>query len=101
MIAKIVDNKLTEIINLLKSKKVKNAYIFGSACREDFKDDSDIDFLIKFDDNLDYNEYGQLWWEIYFGLEDLLHKKIDIINEDKINNPYLKREINKNKIKII
>ncbi len=101
MIAKIVNNKLSEIKKFLKSKNIKNAYIFGSACREDFKDDSDIDFLIKFDEHLDYKEFGELWWEIYFGLEDLLHKKIDIVNEDRIKNPYLKREINKNKIKII
>ena len=101
MIAKPIKDKLTEIQSFLKSKKIKDVYIFGSACTENFKDDSDVDFLIAFDKSLDYKEYGELWWEIYFGLQKLLNKEIDIINEDKIKNPYLKREIDKTRVKII
>lgn len=101
MINSILNAQLGEIRSLLKQKKVKKAYLFGSVCTDKFGKESDVDLLISFLDGLSPIEYGNLWWELYFSLEDLLHHKIDLVTEGTIKNPYLLMEIEKTKQEIL
>ncbi|MBF0516449.1 MAG: nucleotidyltransferase domain-containing protein [Nitrospirae bacterium] len=86
---------------LLKIKNVEKAYIFGSACTDKFNDNSDIDILISIDEGLDISEYGKCFWNIQFGLEDLLYRKIDLITEMSMKNPYFRLEVDTMKVSIL
>jgi uncharacterized protein len=101
MVGSILNTQLDEIRRLLKQNKVKKAYLFGSACTGKFNKESDIDILIVFKDGLDPIEYGNLWWDLYFSLENLLHRKIDLITEGTIKNPYLLKEIERTRQEIL
>jgi len=100
----MINNKfqkyLPQVIQLLKKHKVRNAYLFGSAVTEKFNEKSDIDLIIKFDDALDPLEKGELMWNLEFALEDMLHRKIDLIQESTPKNPYFIKEINETKTMI-
>jgi len=94
MIQSFFLNKLPEIEELLKTNKVKNAYIFGSVTTEDFNHNSDIDLLITFKDGLDPLEYGDLYWNLLFSLEKMLNREVDLVTEKSLRNPYFIDEIN-------
>ncbi|GAB4110448.1 MAG: nucleotidyltransferase family protein [Thermoflexibacter sp.] len=61
-----------------KDKPVKKAYLFGSYVRGEAREDSDIDILVE----LDYQvKIGLLFVKMKLELEDLLHKKVDLVSE--------------------
>ena len=91
----IITKNIKEIITLFENNKVKKAYIFGSVLSEKFNDESDIDLIIDLESNLSPTERGEIWWNDE--LRNIFNKEIDIINENKIKNPYFLNEINKTK----
>jgi predicted nucleotidyltransferase len=46
----IIQNNLEIIKTLCSKHHVKELYVFGSVVREDFGADSDVDFLLEYDD---------------------------------------------------
>ena len=91
--------KLLPILKaFLLKHRVKRAHIFGSATTNHFRDDSDIDLLIAFDDDLSNSEYSQHFWNLYLELPKLLGHPVDLIMEDGLKNPFFIEEINETKI---
>jgi len=86
--------KKEEILRILKKLKedikikykVKSIGIFGSYINNEQTDDSDIDFLVEFEENADLFHYVGL---ILF-LEEQFNKKVDVISK-----PALKEELRK------
>lgn len=91
---------LPQVNFLFKKHKIKSAYIFGSALTDKFSEKSDVDFLVNMEENLDPVDAGEHLWDLTFELEDLLNRKIDLITEKSIKNPYFKSELNKTKFSI-
>ena len=89
--------QLPLVKKLLKEHKVKKAYAFGSVVSDKFNNESDIDLLINIEDGLDPMEKGELLWSLLFALEDQLHRKIDLLEEENIRNPYFIEELNEKK----
>jgi len=71
-----------KIREYLKSTPIEKAWIFGSFARNEEKFDSDIDLLVRFEDNhnLDLFEYIGISHE----LEDLLGRNVDVVEEGKL-----------------
>lgn len=85
--------KNTEAIhNLCKKHKVAKLYAFGSVLTSAFNEDSDVDFLVEFERN-DIPRFVGNFFELQFALEDLLCRKVDLIEYEAIQNPYFKEEI--------
>lgn len=95
-----IQTNMPEVIDLLKKHKVKSAYVFGSALTEKFDEESDIDFLINFQEGLDPLEKGSLWWALHDALRDSLDREIDLISESALKNPYFIQAVNETKVKI-
>ncbi len=57
---------LPEIKNMLKKYGVESAWLFGSAAKQTLNEKSDIDFLIRFKDDIDYETYGNNYFELLF-----------------------------------
>ena len=97
MIHTSIQAKLPNLIDILKSHKVKRAYAFGSVCTTHFNPDSDIDLLIAFEDGIDPIEYGDLYWSLDEKLPALLDRPVDILTEKQLRNPYFIKVINRTK----
>ena len=97
MIHSSIQSKLPDLISLLKSHRVKRAYVFGSVCTSDFNKDSDIDLLISFEDGIDPIEYGDLYWSLDEKLPVLLHRSVDLLTEKQLRNPYFIKVMNNTK----
>ncbi len=97
-----VKNNLEKIINTCKDMQLDSLYLFGSAAREnDFNKTSDIDFLYKFKidkDGLPASGYD--YFDLLFKLEEITGKKVDLVANEKLSNPYLISSIEEDKIKI-
>lgn len=84
---RIIADKLEELKELCKIYKVKTMYVFGSVCTNKFSDASDIDILISFDD-LSVEEYTDNYFELHYKLQELFNRKIDLLTERSLSNPY-------------
>ena len=89
------DNSLL-IHTLCKNNKVKTLYVFGSILTSKFNKDSDIDFIVDFQEQ-DFLEYTTHYFNLKFGLEALFDRKIDLLEQQAIKNPYFLKNINEKK----
>ena len=94
MLQPVLQQNLPLVIDLFRSHGIKRAFAFGSVCTDRFNEQSDIDLLVSFDDSLDPVQRGENWWDLYYALKNLLHREIDLITENSLENPYLIKEIN-------
>ena len=92
----LIKNKLEELTSLCEKYDVENMYIFGSAVTSDFNSESDIDFLINFKD-ISVEKYTDNYFELRAQLELMFNRKIDLVTERSLSNPYLIQQIKKNK----
>jgi len=94
---KILENKITELKNICLSLSVKRLYAFGSVVSDKFRDDSDIDFLISFAENLSIEQYTDNYFALQYKLRELFKRKIDIVTERTLSNPYFIESIDETK----
>jgi predicted nucleotidyltransferase len=71
-------------------------YLFGSAVTDNFDDESDVDFLVKFKP-IDLSKYFENYINFKESLKNLLKRDVDLLEEQSIKNPILKKSIDKSK----
>ena len=84
------DIKLT-IAEYFKTQPVLKAWLFGSFVREEQRDDSDIDILVKFDHSTPIGlfAYARMWRE----LKEILGRDVDLV-EDGTLRPLIAEDAN-------
>lgn len=92
----LVERNIETLKKLCVKYNVLKLYIFGSMQSDKFREDSDIDFLVTFD-KVDLEEYADNYFDFKFSLADLFNRKIDLLEEKAIKNPYLKQSIDNTK----
>jgi predicted nucleotidyltransferase len=98
---KSVEQHLPEIKKLMIQFGVESAYLFGSAVKGIMKDTSDVDFIIKFPDNMPYTTYADNYFALAEALEGLLKKDVELVTEKTLKNPYLLQSINEHKLQLV
>lgn len=96
MINRIVNAKITELRELCLQYKVKQLYLFGSACTERFTTESDLDFLVEFAE-MDILDYADNFFDFKDSLTALFNRQIDLVTVKSLENPYLIESINNSK----
>ncbi len=97
MVPLIKDN-MNAILDLCKKHHLKSFYLVGSAAKENkFTDESDVDFLYRFDKENKELDVVDDYFDLLFGLQDLLQRKVDLVSEEKMWNPYFIESINESK----
>lgn len=79
-------------MDVLERRNVKGAWIFGSACTENFNEKSDIDLLIDLEES-DPLRYAAAWWDILFELEDSTGRSVDLVTPESLTNTVFKEEV--------
>lgn len=93
---KLIENNIQKIIDLCKKHKVHKLFVFGSILTNRFNEKSDVDLIVDFN-KAEVNDYFDNYFDFKYSLEDLLGRKIDLIEEQTIKNPYLKKSVNATK----
>ena len=93
----LITDNIQKIIALCKMYKVKSLYVFGSILTPRFNENSDVDFSATFNHDSDPLVAGENFMEFYMALEDLMGRRIDLVDEDYLKNPYFIEELNETK----
>jgi len=81
-----------KIKKLCVSLHLKRLDLFGSAATEEFGSNSDIDVIVEFEENGNYNHFDS-YFTLKEQLQNIFHRPIDIIIDGAVKNPYLKASI--------
>lgn len=84
------------IARLCAKYSVAKLYAFGSVLNNTFNAESDIDLLVSFE-GLAPEDYADNYFDLKAELEKLLGKQVDMLEEQTLKNPYLKKEIDQTK----
>ena len=82
-----------DIIQLCETHKVKSLYAFGSVLTDAFNKESDIDLIVEFS-NIAVEDYADNYFDFKFSLQDILKRKVDLLEEKAIKNPYFRQAVN-------
>lgn len=100
MLAPIITNNLPKIKDICEKHHVKELYVFGSAVTDNFKEESDLDFVIDFE-GVEEKEFANNYFSLLETLQLLLKRKIDFVTEKYLRNRIFIEEVNNTKVKLI
>ena len=89
----IIQDKQTELIRLCQKYHVRRLDIFGSAATETMQPQSDLDFLVEFDDSLASQRFDT-YFELLNALERLFGRPVDLVEPGGLANPYFIETLN-------
>jgi uncharacterized protein len=95
-----ISKRANDFKALCQNHKVKTLYAFGSSTNDRFdKEHSDIDLLVDIEIN-DPIEKGESLMSLWDLLETFFNRKVDLLTESSLRNPFLKKSIDSTKILI-
>jgi predicted nucleotidyltransferase len=94
----IIENNKASITELCKKHGVTELYVFGSAVRDDFTSDSDVDFALEYDYRNSISDPLANMLSLKCQLESLLKREVDLIEYSQVTNKYLKYFIDQEKL---
>lgn len=65
--------------------------VFGSAVRDDFRPDSDVDLLVTFAPDAGWSLYD--WVDMIAELREIFGREVDLLSSQSLRNPFRRREI--------
>ncbi len=100
ILRKEILSKNNDFKSLCQMHKVKYLYAFGSSITDKFDNNkSDIDLLVEIDDP-DPIERGEKLISLWDNFELFFHRKVDLLTDSSIRNPYLRKSIDATKVLI-
>lgn len=97
---KLIEMNIDKIAALCRKYKVAKLWVFGSILTPRFNDNSDVDFSVNFDSET-INSEGLDWADIFFDflhdLEQLMGRRVDLVCDDAVKNPYFRNELDRTK----
>ncbi len=94
-----ISKHIEQIKKLCDLNGVKSLFAFGSVLENRLRPDSDIDLIVDIDDR-DPLSYSDKYFDLKFNLEKIFPRKIDLLEIKTISNRFLKKEIDKTKLRI-
>jgi len=94
-----LDSYQNNVSALCRKYHVKTLHVFGSVLTKQFGNDSDVDLIVAFND-IPIEEYADNYFDFKFSLQDIFKRPVDLLEEQAIKNPYLRQNIDRNKLLI-
>ncbi len=95
---KIIETNLNELTEICREFGVEKIYAFGSVITNQFdlEKKSDLDFVVEME-KMPPLARGEALIGLWEALEDLFARKVDLVTDQPIKNPYFRTSINKTK----
>ncbi|MAC95712.1 MAG: nucleotidyltransferase [Flavobacteriales bacterium] len=91
-----IRDKIEDLKILCQKYDVKTMHVFGSASTDKFNSESDVDILIAFKD-ISIEQYTDNYFNLHDDLEKLFERKIDLLTENSLSNPYFIESVEETK----
>lgn len=89
----LIEAKKSELRALCEHYRVERLALFGSALRDDFDAGrSDLDFSVEFKP-MSPQEHAEAYFGLLEDLENLLSRRVDLVEVEAVRNPYLRQDI--------
>ena len=92
----LVEQNIDAVSHFCRKHYVEKMCVFGSVLTNDFSPASDIDFLINFR-KVNPENYFNNYIDLKTNLEQLFQHSVDLVEEQTVKNPVLRRSIDRNK----
>ena len=91
---KLIEMNIDKIIALCKKYKVAKLWVFGSILTPRFNDESDVDFLVDFDEqHIDLLDYADNFFNFIHEIEAVVGRKVDMVVNKSIKNRFFRKEV--------
>jgi len=80
-----------KIAEFCRKWRVTELSIFGSALREDFGPDSDVDVLVELEEDAPWDAFD--WVDMIEDLKGIFGRDIDLVEKTAIRNPFRRHHI--------
>lgn len=94
---KLIELNILKIAELCEKYRVKTLAVFGSILTDKFNDRSDVDLLVNFEDDVNYNTYADNFFGLHDSLRNLFGREVDLVDESSVRNKYFKEELDETK----
>ena len=94
MLMDLIRNNIQKIASLCQRYNVSK--LFVSVLTSRFNEESDVDLLVTFNKS-EVKDYFDNYFDFKYSLEELLGRKVDLLEEQTIRNPYLKKNVDATK----
>ncbi len=91
-----INSYIEEISEICGNHEVAILSAFGSVLNDKFNETSDVDFLVTFANNKIEGSFDR-YFDLKEALERLLDRRVDLVCENGIRNPYFKEIVDKKK----
>ena len=96
-ITSLIKERYTEFIELCRAHSVAKIYAFGSSVTDKFDPaTSDIDIVVSIDID-DPGDRGEALLSLWTKLEEFFKRRVDLLTDSSIKNPYLRSSIDRTK----
>jgi predicted nucleotidyltransferase len=92
----LIEHNRKELRRLCEEYDIKTMYVFGSATTSEFSESSDIDMLICFKE-IPVERYTDNYFELHERLEKLFGRRVDLLTERSLTNPYFIHSVEQTK----
>jgi predicted nucleotidyltransferase len=92
-VTELVEQHLGALSDLCRRYGVERLYLFGSAVSGRLEPSSDLDFFVEMADRQPNAAYAGRYLAFAEELERLFARRVDLVTEQAVRNPYLRREI--------
>lgn len=83
---------LSDILAVLRKERarlfakygLKSMAIFGSAARDDFRPESDVDIMVEFEPDAEFD-----YFDLAFELENIVRRKVDLVMRTAVKPHYM------------
>ena len=89
---KLIESNIQKIAALCKKYKANKLFVFGSILTNRFNDDSDVDLVVSFN-KAEVGDYFDNYFDFKYALEELFGREVDLLEEQIIKNPCLKKNV--------
>ena len=92
----LIEAHRDKVINLCEKHKVDKLFAFGSILTDRFNNNSDVDLLVNFK-KINLYEYADNYFLLKFSLEDLFNRKVDLLEDQAVKNPFFRKSVDAQK----
>jgi len=81
-----------DVVKICERYRIAELSLFGSVIRDDFNENSDVDFLVVWENSSMNNDR----WDFITIIDDftrLLNREVDVIDVDELTNPIRRKSI--------
>ncbi|HRY32427.1 MAG TPA: nucleotidyltransferase domain-containing protein [Bacteroidales bacterium] len=95
-----LSQNIDQIRQICSEHQVEQLYIFGSLTTGAFHEQSDVDLLIQFSDQVNPVDYFDNYMDFKDKLETVLCRTVDIVENQAVRNPIFRNILDRDKILI-